>query len=94
MARYSVALSNKLRARLFLPRVFRDSKARYDPRSDADEELARKTWAVHGVCLQCRCWTITVGRCPECSLRYSSGSAGKQRDAEIAWQIDFAASLC
>jgi hypothetical protein len=67
---YSIELANKLRALLFT-KCMRDHKARYDARSADLEALAELTWVVHGVCLKCRCWAITVGRCADCGIDYT-----------------------
>lgn len=72
MLRYSTELANRLRLHLFKPQTFRDAKARYDAKSDDLEGEALGTWAVHGVCLTCRCQSITCGRCVECGLVYST----------------------
>jgi hypothetical protein len=69
--RYSIELAKRLRSHLFHSRVFRDAKGRYDPRDERREAVARETWAVHGICLKCRCWTIMVGVCKECGEVYS-----------------------
>lgn len=69
--KYSTQLADRLRARLFEPQTFRDHKARYDARDARTEGIASKTWAVHGVCASCRCWSITGGRCVDCGIDYS-----------------------
>lgn len=71
ITKYSTELADKLRRQLFKTRVFREHRTRYDARDAAKEELALSTWAIHGVCLQCRCWAITTGRCKECGHTYS-----------------------
>jgi len=30
------------------------------------EDIAKKTWAVHGICMSCRAWAISTGRCLQC----------------------------
>lgn len=74
--RYSTELANRLRLCLFKPQTFRDAKARYDAKSDDLEGEALGTWAVHGVCLICRCQAITCGRCVECGRVYSTHNLG------------------
>ena len=92
MKKFSIELANRLRSRLF-KRVTRDHKVRYDPIDNRSEDFAKLTWAVHGVCLACRCWCITVGRCPECDIDYSGtrnwGEATEmvQRHITLAEQI-------
>lgn len=88
--RYSIFLAEKLRRHLFQPKVFRESKARYDAKSDDLEAIARQTWAVHGVCLVCRMQAIAGGVCCDCGQGYSCGSTGFQKEAEIQHQIDLA----
>lgn len=78
---YSIEMARQLRSRLFQPRVFRDHIARYDRIDDATEQVAAKTWAVHGVCLSCRCLTVMVGRCAECGIDYSQGLHYGERQA-------------
>lgn len=81
--KYSTDLANRLRDRLFT-RSRRDHKVRYDPRDDASEDAAWKTWSVHGVCLECRCRTITAGRCPECDIDYSPHRLGSGNSEALA----------
>lgn len=95
---YSIELADRLRRLLFKPKVFRDAKARYDAMDVRKEAVAKITWAVHGVCLTCRCWCITVGRCPDCGIDYSPPSDGSiraenARDAMVAKQVQLAKDL-
>jgi hypothetical protein len=88
--KYSTTLAAKLRHRLFLPKSFRDHKARYDAKSDDLEAIARLTWSVHGVCLVCRMQAIAGEVCCDCGQGYSCGSRSFQKEAEIQHQIDLA----
>ena len=100
---YSTELADRLRRLLFKPRVFRDAKARYDAMDARKEGIAKITWAVHGVCLECRCWSISCGRCPDCAIDYSAidysspidGSirAARAREAMVAKQVQLAKDL-
>lgn len=56
------------------------------------EEQALKTWAVHGVCLQCKRWTITAGRCAECDLRYNN-LLGFNAEKMVQEQVDLAKTI-
>lgn len=90
---YSIELADKLRRKLFKPRVFREHKARFDALDEQSEQFARITWAVHGVCLECRTRGITCGECKECGQGYSAGSRSLQSEAEIGVQISLAKKL-
>lgn len=85
---YSTELANRLRYHLFKPSVFRDHKARYDKKNDDLEDAARRTWVVHGVCLDCRMQAISCGKCCECGTIYYSDNLGwMKREAMAAQQI-------
>jgi len=94
--KYSIQLANKLRFRLFQPEIFRDHKVRYDARGERSEAVARNTWAVHGVCLECRCWSITGGRCVACGIDYSpegTSSRSLASEAKVRKQLELAAEV-
>jgi hypothetical protein len=90
---YSIRLSDRLVARLFKPPVMRDHRARYDPLNKVSEDVAELTWAVHGICLDCRTWSITAGRCVMCDRNYSSGATGLNLEVEIEQQIFLASNI-
>ena len=58
------------------------------------EDIAKKTWAVHGICMSCRSWAISTGRCLQCD-KMQEGSALKGIHAEnmVEAQIKLAKTL-
>lgn len=84
---YSTELSNRLVNLLFKPPVRRDHKVRHDKLDDRSEGVAKITWAVHGVCLKCRCRCMSVGRCPDCGIDYIGQGGTPAQQISLAKDI-------
>lgn len=61
-------LGNELRQKLFI--VVSGIPYEYTLRDPKDADLARDTWAVHGVCPSCNRCTISDGHCVQCGALY------------------------
>jgi len=73
MTVYSTQLGNDLRKLLFTrdeAQFIQDGDPVTYALKPGAEALAKATWAVHGVCLNCRRWTVAAGRCAECAIVY------------------------
>lgn len=95
MARYSIELGNALRGRLFVRNdrqfIADGSPVTYEIKPGS-EALAAQTWAVHGVCLACKRWSISMGRCAECAVTYHDPALrGLNAEWAVRDQIELAA---
>jgi hypothetical protein len=86
---YSTELRNNLQSLLFVRDIKSLSYVTYSVKPEF-EELARQTWAVHGVCLNCKRQSITCGRCPECAIKYSE-LRGWNSEKAVQTQLELAA---
>jgi hypothetical protein len=72
MITYSIQLGNALRDRLFTRNdhlfITEGGPVTYEVKPGSEDAAAR-TWAVHGVCLACKHWSISAGRC-NCGVSY------------------------
>lgn len=88
--KYNIQLANTLRATLFVRHdelyLKNGSHVLYVVKPE-HAEIASQTWAVHGVCLSCRCLSITDGRCAECAIVYRSSLTGWHQEHAIADQL-------
>jgi hypothetical protein len=95
MTKYSTEMGNALRRFLFVRNdelyLKEGSPVTYDLKPGF-EDLATKTWAAHGVCLNCKRWSLTCGRCPECSIKYHDPTLkGYNAEKAIQAQLELAA---
>lgn len=58
------------------------------------EDVAKKTWAVHGICMSCKAWAISTGRCLQCDkMQEGSDLKGIHAENMVADQIKFAKDI-